>query len=140
MSDVFSPQKRSEVMSRIRSKGNAATELRMIALMKESGIKGWRRNSRLMGKPDFVFPKARMALFVDGCFWHGCPKHATRPKQNREFWDTKLARNKARDRDLNRSLKKSGWKVMRIWEHSLKTPGAFINRLRKATGKPRCDH
>ena len=134
MSDVFSKEKRSAVMSRIRSKGNAATELRMMALMREHGIKGWRRNSVLPGRPDFVFPGRRVAVFVDGCFWHGCPKHGTQPKQNAEFWERKLAANRKRDRLVGRELRGRGWRVVRIWEHDLarKRERRTVGRLRRA--------
>lgn len=120
MPDIFSRQKRSEVMSRIRGSGNKGTELRLIQVFRNSGITGWRRHHGLHGKPDFVFPKLRLAVFVDGCFWHGCPKHATQPKANRKFWRDKIASNMARDRHVNRRLRKMGWRVLRIWEHELR--------------------
>ncbi len=119
MADVFTKAKRSAVMALIRSRGNRATELRLIALMREHGITGWRRGAPLPGKPDFIFRAAKLAVFVDGCFWHACPKHGTRPKQNRKFWDAKIARNCGRDRSVNRELRKFGWRVVRIWEHDL---------------------
>jgi DNA mismatch endonuclease (patch repair protein) len=115
VSDIFSKRKRSAVMSAIRSRGNRATELRLISIFRAHGITGWRRGSRLTGKPDFVFPQLRLAVFVDGCFWHGCPVHGTQPKQHAKFWREKLARNRARDPTL-RGL---GWRVVRIWEHAL---------------------
>lgn len=107
-------------MSRIRGKGNKGTEFKTIEIYREQGIKGWRRNSELIGKPDFIFPKLKLAVFVDGCFWHGCSKHATWPKNNAEFWRKKITRNMERDREVNRALKKRGWRVFRIWEHELK--------------------
>lgn len=121
MPDVFTPEKRSAVMARIRGKGNKDTELRMIALFRECGITGWRRHQKLQGKPDFVFRRERIALFVDGCFWHGCPKpkHAPLPKTRAEWWAAKLARNKARDREVTRALRNAGWTVLRIWECDL---------------------
>ncbi len=119
MADVFTKAKRSAVMSLIRSSGNRATELRFIALMREYGITGWRRNARVFGKPDFVFRRERVAVFVDGCFWHRCPRHATTPAGNRDFWKAKLARNAARDREVTRTLRKAGWTVLRIWECAL---------------------
>ena len=119
MADIFTKAKRSEVMALIRSRGNRATELRLIALMREHGITGWRRNAPLFGKPDFVFRAEKFAVFVDGCFWHGCPRHATMPANNRAFWKTKLARNAARDRDVTRTLRKAGWRVLRVWECAL---------------------
>jgi len=107
-------------MSRIRSSGNKETELRMIAVFRAHGIVGWRRGSKLPGRPDFVFPTLKTALFVDGCFWHGCPKHATQPKTNAAFWRDKIAANRTRDRRVNSALRKRGWKVVRVWEHELR--------------------
>jgi len=137
MTDVFTKAKRSEVMSRIRSKGNARTELRLIAIMREAGITGWRRHQVVFGKPDFVFRPEKVAVFVDGCFWHGCPKCYRRPASNRKFWDAKVARNRARDVEVTKSLRRAGWKVVRIWEHQLKQPGRVVWRLRVALGRDR---
>lgn len=130
MPDVFTKRKRSEVMSRIRSRGNKDTELALARLLRRNGIRGWRRHVQvrvqnaegrmLKVKPDFVFREVRLTVFVDGCFWHSCPKHATKPKNNAPFWRKKLAANKARDRLVNRSLRRNGWRVLRIWEHELK--------------------
>src|ERR1035437_2072733 len=97
MPDVFTKAKRSEVMSRIRGHGNKDTELALIRVFRRHGITGWRRRRPVFGKPDFVFQKQRVAVFVDGCFWHGCPKHATKPRNNAAFWKSKFNRNKARD-------------------------------------------
>ena len=133
MSDIYSRQKRSEIMSRVRGKGNKSTELRLIKLFREHRIRGWRRNYQLFGKPDFVFPQLRLALFVDGCFWHGCPSHASMPVANREFWERKLRRNKERDREVNRTLRAKGWRVLRIWQHELarKNEGRLVARVRR---------
>jgi DNA mismatch endonuclease (patch repair protein) len=117
--DIFTKAKRSEVMSLIRSRGNRGTELRLITLMRAHGITGWRRNQRVFGRPDFVFQKCKLALFVDGCFWHGCPIHGTKPRTNAAFWRKKIARNQERDREVTRALRKAGWRVTRIWEHDL---------------------
>jgi DNA mismatch endonuclease, patch repair protein len=140
MPDVFTKAKRSEVMSRIRGRGNKDTELALVKLLRAHKIAGWRRhvqvriaergtrNSGAHGvtcptfrvRPDYVFKQARLALFVDGCFWHGCPKHATKPKNNRAFWRRKLSSNKKRDQIVNRILRKAGWRVIRIWECTLR--------------------
>jgi len=120
MSDVFTKEKRSEVMSRIRGQGNKRTELALIKIFRQLGITGWRRRYPAFGKPDFAFPALRLAVFVDGCFWHCCPKHRTWPKDNQEFWKRKLVTNRARDKEVTRELKKRGWQVLRIWEHELK--------------------
>jgi DNA mismatch endonuclease, patch repair protein len=134
MSDVFTKAKRSEVMSRIRGRGNKDTELALAKLLRRHGIKGWRRNQPVFGKPDFIFPKLKLAIFVDGCFWHGCPKHATKPKNNRTFWHRKLSANKKRDRLVTQTLRKLGWQVLRIWEHELarKNEARLSARIQRA--------
>lgn len=137
MADVFTKSKRSEVMSRIRGAGNKDTELRLIQIFRAARIKGWWRGSKLIGKPDFVFPKLKTAVFVDGCFWHGCPKHGTSPKNRAAFWLAKLTGNKARDRKVNRLLRAKGWTVLRIWEHELSRKNlprllSRLNRLRSS--------
>jgi DNA mismatch endonuclease (patch repair protein) len=121
-------------MSRIRSCGNKDTELALAKLLRRNKITGWRRHQPIFGKPDFIFPKLKFALFVDGCFWHGCPKHATKPKNNRTFWHRKLTANKVRDRLVTRTLRKAGWRVLRIWEHELagKNEARLLNRIRRA--------
>jgi DNA mismatch endonuclease (patch repair protein) len=106
-------------MSRVRDRGNKATELALIALFRSRRITGWRRYQPVFGKPDFVFPKLRLVVFVDGCFWHGCPLHATKPKNNASFWRRKFAANQTRDLLVNQTLRRRGWCVLRIWEHEL---------------------
>jgi DNA mismatch endonuclease (patch repair protein) len=140
MPDVFTKAKRSAVMSRIRGHGNKNTELALIKLLRRHGVTGWRRNQKVFGKPDFLFRRKRLALFVDGCFWHGCPKHCKIPAGNRAFWKKKFAANKARDRRVNRELRKLGWRVLRIWEHDLtKNREQVLSRLKKSLAAPaRC--
>lgn len=123
MPDVFTKAKRSAVMARIRGRGNKETELELMKLLREHRITGWRRNQKVFGKPDFLFRQNRLALFVDGCFWHGCPKHCKIPAGNRAFWKKKFALNKARDRRVTRELRRLGWRVVRIWEHDLAKRG-----------------
>jgi|SRR5580692_6209246 DNA mismatch endonuclease (patch repair protein) len=129
MPDMFSVGKRSEIMSRVRSRGNKATELRLIEVFRSHAITGWRRNRKLFGSPDFVFPAERLAVFVDGCFWHGCPVHGSIPASNRPFWQTKLHRNLERDKLVCRELQKSGWRVLRIWQHELVHPARVARRV-----------
>jgi DNA mismatch endonuclease (patch repair protein) len=129
MPDVFTPEKRSQVMSRIRGKGNRDTELVLCAILRANKITGWRRHLRLFGRPDFTFRKHRLVIFVDGCFWHLCPKCANIPKNNRKFWVKKLAQNQERDRAVNRELRSKGWMVIRFWEHELTKPTAVVRRL-----------
>jgi DNA mismatch endonuclease, patch repair protein len=131
MPDVFTKEKRSEVMSRIRGKENKDTELFMIRILRINHITGWRRNQILLGKPDFIFPKKKVALFVDGCFWHGCPKHSNIPRNNRPFWKKKLQQNKDRDKYVSKKLRKMGWKVVRVWEHELKYPSRVVTKIIK---------
>lgn len=118
--DILTKKQRSQNMSLIKGTGNRTTEGEFIKVIREWGISGWRRRVKLEGKPDFVFPKIRLSVFLDGCFWHGCPSHATWPKNNAEFWRNKIERNIERDLEVNRSLKRKGWRVFRIWEHELK--------------------
>jgi DNA mismatch endonuclease (patch repair protein) len=118
MADTLTTRQRSLLMARIKSRGNRSTELRLIQIFREFGIKGWRRNLPLAGSPDFVFPKFKVAVFVDGCFWHGCPMHGEIPQSNTVFWRNKISANKRRDRRAGKLLRKMGWKVVRVWEHS----------------------
>lgn len=121
-------------MSRIRSHGNKGTELEMIRVFRRHGITGWRRHQPIFGKPDFVFRQLKLAVFMDGCFWHGCPKHSNMPATNREFWRKKLETNKRRDRLVTRTLRASGWRVLRVWEHELtkKNETTLLRRIRRA--------
>src|SRR2546422_5549398 len=134
--DVFSRHERSRIMSRIRSRGNAATELRLIALFRAHRITGWRRNQKLLGKPDFVFRAKRTVVFVDGCFWHGCPRCYRRPRSNLKYWDAKILRNRVRDRLVRKALKKSGWRVVRVWAHELDSPRRCLRKLYSSAAQP----
>jgi DNA mismatch endonuclease, patch repair protein len=109
---------------------------RVQSFIRHHGIVGWRRHRPVFGKPDFVFPAAKVAVFVDGCFWHGCPKHSTMPANNRAFWKERMAANKARDRRVNRTLRRDRWRVVRIWEHELKHPDDVLARLVAALTAP----
>lgn len=132
MADMFSKRKRSEVMAAIHSSGNKETELTLVQILRMNHITGWRRHMAVFGNPDFVFPKARLVIFVDGCFWHACPKHFRMPKSNKSYWEAKIARNKKRDRLVMKSLKEKGWRVLRIWQHQLRHEKAVVRRLRTA--------
>jgi DNA mismatch endonuclease (patch repair protein) len=122
MADTLTKEKRSAVMAAIKSTGNRSTELKLVAIMRTYHITGWRRCQRIPGRPDFVFRAHRLAVFVDGCFWHGCPRHCRIPASASTYWQPKITRNKLRDRTVRRSLREQGWNVYRIWEHSLKDP------------------
>jgi len=129
------PVKRSRTMAAIRGKNNRATELRLRMALVRKGIRGWETNvEELPGKPDFFFRKKRVAVFIDGCFWHGCPRCGHYPKTRRSFWKTKILRNKERDRKNRENLRRRGIRVVGIWEHSLKTPEKLVlsvERLKK---------
>jgi DNA mismatch endonuclease (patch repair protein) len=132
MADVFSKKKRSQVMAAIRSKGNKDTELKLASIFRAHGIKGWRRHQPLPGKPDFAFLKKHVAVFVDGCFWHGCRWHCRMPQDNRRYWQEKISRNAARDRTTNRLLRRTGWQVVRLWQHSLKDSDLVARCIKSA--------
>ncbi len=107
-------------MKSVRSYGNKSTELRLITFFKANNIKGWRRKYPVKGHPDFVFVDKRIAVFVDGCFWHGHDCRNTKPKQNEDYWTNKRIRNIAHDQEVSEMFKKRGWMVIRIWECELK--------------------
>lgn len=119
MTDIFNARKRSEIMSKVRSKNNKSTEIKLIQIFKKNKIIGWRRNYPLKGHPDFIFLSKKIAVFVDGCFWHGHNCRNTHPSDNSEYWNKKHERNIKRDREITNLLEQKGWKVIRIWECEL---------------------
>jgi DNA mismatch endonuclease (patch repair protein) len=129
--DTLTRAERSKRMSLVKSGGNKSTELVAIQLFRRAGMTGWRRNYGLVGKPDFVFPKQRIAVFIDGCFWHGCTQHRRKPKSNQQYWTNKIERNTCRDKSITKKLREKGWSVVRIWEHELKEE----NPMRKVKRK-----
>lgn len=132
MADRFNKSKRSQIMAAVRSRGNKATEMKLVQILRKSRINGWRRNRRLIGNPDFTFPQFKLAVFVDGCFWHGCRKHLRMPSENREYWLQKIEGNAKRDKATIRILRGAGWRTLRIWEHELKVSHRVVQRLIKA--------
>ena len=120
MADVFNSEKRSDIMRRVKSKMNKSTELRLIEIFKKNDITGWQRNYPVKGHPDFVFLEKKVAVFVDGCFWHGHDCRNTRPSDNREYWQQKRDRNIKHDQEITAMFEARGWKVLRIWECELK--------------------
>ena len=116
--DVFSKKKRSEIMSKIRSKDTKIEILFRKALWK-SGFRYRKNSSKYFGKPDIVLPKYKTVIFIDSCFWHNCPKHGYLPKSNLRYWRKKIERNKERDKEVSKHYKKQNWKIFRIWEHDL---------------------
>lgn len=131
---TFGKLNRSQLMARVRSSGNKTTEQRMVKLLRKAGLKGWRRHLPLPGKPDFAWPAQKVAVFVDGCFWHGhgCGKNIT-PRNNARAWRQKIRNTTRRDRRASRKLRERGWRVLRIWECRLRqTPETCIRRVARA--------
>jgi len=135
MTDVLTSEQRSYNMSRIRGR-DTKPELRLRKALWAAGLRYRVRNS-LPGKPDIVFPSARLAVFVDGCFWHGCPEHLTWPKSNADFWRRKIKRNIKRDREIDAELEKIGWKGRRYWEHEITDAVDTVSREIARTLKER---
>lgn len=132
MTDTFNKLKRSQIMAAVRSKRNRATELKLIEIFRRHNITGWRRERPMLGKPDFVFPRSKLVVFVDGCFWHGCRKHLRVPSNNRTYWLKKIESNVIRDKATVRKLQTAGWRVLRVWEHELRASLKTALRITKA--------
>lgn len=123
MADVFTKEKRSDIMSRIRSK-NTRLETEFLKLVSSflypMGFRYRKHYAKVPGKPDIAFVSKKIAIFLDGDFWHGCPKCSRPPKSNVDYWEQKIKRNRQRDKDVNKALKKIGWRVLRFWECEVK--------------------
>ena len=132
MADVFSKEKRSQIMRQVKISRNKSTELKLISFFKNNKIKGWRRNYKIFGNPDFVFITQKTAIFVDGCFWHGHNCRNTKPKANKEYWDNKIEKNIQRDNLVTEKLKTKGWTVIRIWECELKDENKIKEKITTA--------
>ncbi len=119
-------------MRAIRGKGNKSTEVRFRLMLVRSGIRGWKVHPKgIIGKPDFYFPEHRLAFFIDGCFWHGCPRCGRVPRANNPYWKAKIEGNQRRDREHEVKLRAAGIRVLRIWEHQLRLePKTVIEIIR----------
>lgn len=131
--DNVAPETRSRIMGAVRSKGNRSTERRFRAHLVQSGIRGWRLQAKeLPGRPDFVFDEAHVVVFVDGCFWHGCPTCCRMPSTRQDYWNAKIQGNQRRDVAREEQLRANGWKVLRVWEHEIKkNPQGVIERVQR---------
>jgi DNA mismatch endonuclease (patch repair protein) len=128
--DRVSANTRSRIMSKVRCRGNRSTELRVRLMLVRSGLSGWTvQPSGIFGRPDFAFKKERIAIFVDSCFWHGCKDHCRMPASNADYWNSKIDRNRKRDRLCCKVLKSEGWRVLRLWEHEIETSSRMIKRV-----------
>lgn len=123
---------RSATMRAVKSRGNASTEERMLQILRNAKITGWRRHLKMLGTPDFVFPQEQVAIMVHGCFWHGCPTHHRMPKENADYWAAKVVRNMKRDRLIKGRLRRAGWSVLTFWEHDLNRTDVIVRRIRRA--------
>ncbi|MBM4044779.1 MAG: very short patch repair endonuclease [Planctomycetes bacterium] len=124
-------------MAAVRSRGNRSTEERVVRLLRKHGLTGWSRHYPIAGTPDFCWRRQRVALFVDGCFWHGCPHCYRVPKSHAPYWRRKVASNRKRDRRVSVVLRSKGWKVVRLWECRI-SEKTGISRIGKAlrTNRP----
>ncbi|AVK72213.1 hypothetical protein BJN34_0150 [Cupriavidus necator] len=141
-------------MASIRGRGNKTTEATFVAILRAAAITGWRRHLKISlgysgdgreqarsvrkgrsrtatARPDFVFRAVKLAVFLDGCFWHKCPIHYKAPATNPGFWEEKINANVARDRRVDAALKSAGWRVLHLWEHELRTPPTILRKLRR---------
>ena len=119
MTDVHTKEQRSYNMSLIKGK-DTKPEISLRKLLFAKGIRGYRVHYKLPGKPDIVFPGKKIAVFIDGCFWHKCPQCFVKPQTNKRFWKEKIDSNVERGKIVNKQLKKMGWKIVRIWEHEVR--------------------
>ncbi len=128
--DVFSKKKRSEIMSKIRSK-DTKIEIIFRKTLWKKGFRYSKNSDKYFGKPDLVLLKYKAVIFLDSCFWHNCPKHGYLPKSNLKYWRKKIKRNKERDKEVSKHYKKMGWKIIRIWEHEFRKKDAetIIDKL-----------
>lgn len=127
--DNLSKEQRKKNMKAIRSTGTQIETIACKALW-SNGIKFRKNIKNLPGKPDIAIKKYKIAIFLDSCFWHKCPFHFKQPKSNQTYWNSKIARNIARDREVNEYYKAHGWNLLRIWEHQLKSKDERENTVK----------
>lgn len=130
MGDTFTKEQRSDIMRKIKSNRNKSTELKLIQFFQTHKITGWRRTLKIFGKPDFVFPKLRIVIFVDGCFWHGHECRNVKPVNNQDYWQQKIQKNKIRDYEVTNVLTSKNWLVIRLWECELKNEAKLVSKLK----------
>jgi DNA mismatch endonuclease, patch repair protein len=130
MADIFSKEKRSDVMSKIRSK-ETKLEIEFRKKLWKAGFRYRKNASGYYGKPDVLLKKHKTVIFIDSCFWHGCKKHFKLPTTRMEFWKTKIEQNKKRDKEVNKYFRKKDWQVLRIWEHDLKSEEKILKMIDK---------
>ena len=119
MADIFTKKKRSEIMSMVKNK-DSKIEVKFREALWKVGFRYRKNATKYFGKPDLIFKKRKIVIFIDSCFWHGCKKHGSMPKTRKVFWEAKIENNKQRDKDVSDHYKKLRWKVFRVWEHDIK--------------------
>jgi DNA mismatch endonuclease (patch repair protein) len=130
--DTVDKETRSRVMSTVRSK-NTRLEQALVTLLEQASMTGFARYAQdLPGTPDIAFLEAKVAVFLDSCFWHGCPKHLRKPRSNEAYWQPKIENNIKRDNRRRAALRRRGWSVLRIWEHDLKNPANVVKKISRA--------
>lgn len=122
---------RSKIMASVRSKGNRTTEVALAKVLRAADLRGYRKHWPIVGKPDFAWPGLKVAVFVDGCFWHGCARCKYLPRTRRRFWKNKIETNVRRDRRVSQRLRRAGWRVLRVRECAVEL-SATIRRIAKA--------
>jgi DNA mismatch endonuclease (patch repair protein) len=128
--DTVDRKTRSRIMAAVKSSGNRSTEKRLRYTLVRARIKGWKMQvGELIGKPDFVFYKERLVIFVDGCFWHGCPRCYRRPSSFKKYWDNKVQKNISHDKKVRAKLRRDGWSVIHFWEHDLINSDKVVKRV-----------
>jgi DNA mismatch endonuclease (patch repair protein) len=135
--DHVSKEVRSKIMASVRSKGNRSTEIPMAKMLWEADLRGYRKHWPVDGKPDFAWPRLKVAVFVDGCFWHGCLRCKYLPRSHRRFWKDKMENNIRRDRRVSQRLRRAGWCVIRVRECAVGLPGT-VRRIAWAVEARRC--
>ena len=118
-------------MTRVKKSGTKL-EAKLAELLEAAGLTDFECQAReLPGTPDFVWRKQKVALFLDSCYWHGCALHLRMPRSNIEYWENKIALNRARDKRQSKELRGVGWRVIRLWEHELKNPLKTVSKIRR---------
>ena len=132
-SDPLTAGQRSSLMSKVKNRGNRSTEMAVEEILIHHRIRGWVKHPEgVIGVPDFFFPKHKLAVFVDGCFWHCCPRCARNvPTTRRDFWVRKIEENRRRDNRVRSTLRRKGYSVMRVWEHSVENHHDWLARIRR---------
>lgn len=135
MADVLTKKQRSFNMSRIKGR-NTSLELKMRNSIYKKGLRGYRLHPNLIGHPDLIFPKKKIAVFFDGCFWHKCSECFIKPVTRKIFWEEKISSNIKRDQVVNKKLRGAGWKVLRFWEHDIdRNSEKVADRIAKSFAK-----